>query len=417
MGTFRANFEGIAPMESKNIEIFVIHPFYELPSGLLYSVSESVLALRDAEYQSIWSNADNWFNSPLRALERGKLNSKHVEWLLGISFPATHEMSALAPSSQDELPSPVDATNWDRLLLGRRWHNFTKQQPRATARLVREKRVETLLTPMRLTSSGGLRSEDLCSFGNLEYYKPFVKAMWLAAPMGCGAMAQLINRLIPRFQAIFDEELAVCRRLVKASMGWRLIVKSLATPEEIDRSRFFLDRKEIADPVLAEMRDELRQMCASTGDELGVVDDKFKSNAPDEEENIEHVARMAVELGWMMSAAAVGRRSLKATGMTGKGPDRPIERKPLFQEARAQREAQAQRIRAWRLDLESRGFDPLEFAQFPRYPDKPRKRPRRSVAPVPGDRPVKRRGRPPGTTKEVMARRRQERSAGSVTKS
>ncbi len=113
-------------------------------------------------------------------------------------------------------------------------------------------------------------------------------------------------------------------------MGWRLFVGTLAKPEELERSRCFFDHKKLADPDVKMMRDERSARCFSTGDELGVLDE-VEAYELSEQENIEHVARMATDLALMMSVAAVCRRSLKAMGVRGKSPETSRE-----QDARSQ---------------------------------------------------------------------------------
>ncbi len=369
----------------------------------------NLLPLSDFDFDKLMRDKNYWFEISVDALASGTMNFKFAESLLGFSRPNVHAPT-MPPQRDENLPK----ADWMRLTAGQRWHNCTKHQPRITARQVRETRVNAASTPMRKAASGGFRTEDLCAFGNLEYFKPLVKPMWLSAPIGGGAIARAVNDLMPKIQELFDKELQVMTRQVQASLGWRLFVKALGTREEIERSRFFLEQKKIADPVIDEMRNELRHICAGTGDELGVIDDQIKTFEVNERDNIEHVARMATELVLMMTAAAVGRRSLAATGLKGAGPmeskrsTKKKNRQPLSPEAEAKRKAAAERDRVWRLDLLKRGFDPLDVRDMPRPPELKRERYRLSAQPDPLKGEARRPGRPKGTTKAEMARRRAE---------
>ncbi len=253
-------------------------------------------------------------------LEQGDLSAEAIETLLGVRMPSQHPVS-IAP-----IKRPTQRTDqsrrFSRMAAGQKWQHFRRDQPLETMARCREARVEALkrARPVKPSKRGGLRTEELCQHGDAKYYEPLLRSLWMPSPVGMPQLALSISLFLPAIRSVFDLILEQLQKQVEYTAGWRLLIKELASEEElVAAKKLMIDT--ISDKIPQQQSLSFaRLLSVRQGGQLLFKDDGTDGLGDEDRINMEHTSRMAAELVLMMSAAAVCRQSLVATGEKGRSP-------------------------------------------------------------------------------------------------
>ncbi len=323
-----------------------------------------------------WADAIN-------RLEEGNLSTEAIETLLGVWLPSQHPVS-IAP-----IKRPTQRTDqsrrFARMAAGQKWQHFRRDQPLETMARCREARVKALkrVRPVKPSKRGGLRTEELCQHGDVKYYEPLLRSLWMPSPVGMPQLALSISLFLPVIRLVFEEILEHLKKQVEFSSGWRLFIKDLASEEELAAAQKLMFETTSDKIPRQEALSFARLLSVRQEGQLLFKDEGTDGLGDEDRINMEHTSRMAAELVLMMSAAAVCRQSLVATGEKGRSPvsKRPRRKPKPMPEMAAKRRATIERRRAQSLDQASGNSGGQTSV------------------------PLKR-GRPKGTTKAVMEARR-----------